>query len=121
MRNFSKRFIFIILTIIVLTSNTKANLYDEIYYEPISFIEVDDDFINSDEYVYHDVSDDDGNVAGALIISVIITGVFMWVTVSAHKMVRKQKYAREYVKNFCVVNRQDDFLHTHTSKMRISK
>ena len=55
-----------------------------------------------------------------LIIAVIVTVVFMIIALSQHRMVKKQTHASAYLESLNVTDRQDKFLSTHTSSVRIS-
>lgn len=55
----------------------------------------------------------------AFVIAGIITLIFMIISLSKHRMIKKASEAKHYLKNIRITNRVDNFLHTHTSKVYI--
>lgn len=53
------------------------------------------------------------------VIAGVITLIFMLITLSKHRMVKKASEAKHYLKSIRITNRVDSFLHTHTSKVYI--
>lgn len=59
------------------------------------------------------------NFEVAFVIAGIITLIFMIISLSKHRMIKKASEAKHYLKNIRITNRVDNFLHTHTSKVYI--
>lgn len=55
----------------------------------------------------------------AFVIAGIITLIFMIISLSKYRMIKKASEAKHYLKNIRITNRVDNFLHTHTSKVYI--
>lgn len=55
----------------------------------------------------------------AFVIAGIITLIFMIISLSKHRMVKKASGAKHYLKNTRITSRVDNLLHTHTSKVYI--
>ncbi len=75
--------------------------------------------LNGDYYVSNTHRNGGISFEIAFVIAGIITLIFMIITLSKHRMIKKASEAKHYLKDIRITNRVDSFLHTHTSKVYI--